>query len=198
MTFGDGKTYKQVWLELGDDGSEPAHVIAEQLGCSEATVRKYRFWRETQEFIANRRRCSHCTFYEDDERPIITPEREAVLAEVVGGELRGVPEGLCLWCWLAAQGIDYHAFYASGAWQSVVEWRPPEPEPRKALQDAVKERMRAQMQTYRGVADQCGIRRLTMWQFVDGDDVVLTSEDVEALCAYADVDASMYVNALVD
>lgn len=196
MTFGNGKSYKKQWLALDDDGTQSARVIAQQLGCSESLVRNYRKWQETQRWIEGRRRCARCTFYEDDERPIITAEREAILAEMIGGELREVEEGLCLWCWLMAQRIDPHAFYTSGAWKAVV--KEPEPQLLRMLVDSVKETMCERNMTVRGIAETTGVSMQKMVRVIDygwsefESNLELTAREVEALCAYAGLDAMAF------
>lgn len=195
MTFGNGKTYKDVWLALGDDGTQPARVIAAQLGCSESSVRKYRQWRETQRYLEGRRRCSRCEFVEDRERPIVTPESEARLCEILGGQVARSHAGLCLWCWLTEMRVDCHAFYTSGAWQEFIDWQS-EPHPMRRLRDAVFEVMHARRMTPLGLRDATGLRMRTVtaldhWSFTEFESSFsLGQEEVEALCAFAGLDAA--------
>lgn len=196
MTFGNGKTYREAWLALDDDGSQPARVIAAELGCAEATVRKYRYQRDAEVWSRGRRRCSRCDFYEEQECPIVTPQLETKLAAVIDGDLHQVESGLCLWCWLMAQGIDYHDFYTSGAWTAVME--PPAPQPLRALVDSVVETMSRLGMTIVGVARATGIsvqkmQNIMRYGWTEHESRLRVSMDeFEALCAYAEVEGLDY------
>jgi len=152
----DERTIKARWAAYGDDGSEPAEVVAAALDCSPDYVGELRLEARYERPDPDTPRCSRCDFFEDEQRPIVTPAVEGRLREALAGEPRPCQEGLCLWCWLEVQGVDMAAFYSSGAWQRVIDWRP-EPAPLRQIQEAVKAAMQARQATPRGIAEEAGV-----------------------------------------
>lgn len=141
-------------------------------------------------------RCPCCTAMGDEKIPIVDEEIEQRLRRVLRGEPRDVREGLCLWCWLRAQGADLKTFYTSGAWQQVIDWRPAG-NSLADLRAAVKTAMADEGATYRGVSEATGIPMITLDAFFrDGRTVRWDQDMLEALCRYAGVDVASYEDLL--
>lgn len=188
---------KERWEALGDDGSEPAQVIADKLDCTVSMIHNYRADARAQDYVEEHRTCTRCGFAEGDRCPIVTSDVEARLRDVLVGEPAEVQEGLCLWCWLRAQGVDYQAFYTSGAWQKVVRWRPEQGGGLAELQKAVKDAMLANGATPLGLSESTGIRMRWLAPFLGhGFSLVWDREILEALCEYAGEDPARYEDLL--
>jgi uncharacterized paraquat-inducible protein A len=89
-----------------DNGSEPASVVAQIVGCSESTVHRWRSeqgitvdrslaWRVATEAREGMRRCSRCEMASWEKSPILS-------------------SGLCSWCHAEINGLDLHDLIRSG------------------------------------------------------------------------------------
>lgn len=193
----EGDTIRNRWEQL-DDGTRPVREVAAALGASEGYVYELRL---RSGLYARRQRCVRCDFLADEQVPIVTPELERRLAMVLEGEPRLCEERLCLWCWLAVQGVDGARFYESGAWQAVVDWRP-EPDPMRRLADAVTGVMGERQATPQGLMEETGlsgqkIHAVLRWGWTEfRARYTLERWELEALCGYAGLEVAEFEGLL--
>ncbi len=177
-----GQTAISAWEVDGTTPSAQARRELLALGCpSDAT--------------APGTRCRRCTAFGDPEIPLVTPAIRERMAGLVNGELLELEPGLCLWCWMEAQGIDSRQFYESGAWKRVLDWRPRR-DPLMDLCDEVRDAIAESNRTFLGVAHELGIPGKTMWRVMERQEVSLTREELEALCGFADLDVVAYASCV--
>lgn len=186
------RSIRDRWLAMEDDGSQPAWQVSAELGCSTAYVEGLRRRREHRlpdpERVA---RCTACTAFGDEQVPIVTPAVEARLREVMAIEVRECADGLCLWCWMGAQGLDPRELYETGAWERVIEWRP-KPSAYSRFREDLRAVMRQRNATYQGVAEATGLSCYALYQFSAWQRIKLEPDELEALCLWAGLSVADY------